>query len=115
MSRNVNFWGQGNKASVSGEERANILLLACCYQQGSRRWLDINPLGRQKLARLFDVVDPGRLDTDVHEPGTFELLDILGFLHGGGNAAHPEFDVAPDLRLDFTADHDVGHCQTAAR
>ena len=39
MSRNVNFWGQGNKASVSGEERANILLLACCYQQGSRRWL----------------------------------------------------------------------------
>jgi hypothetical protein len=38
MSRNVNFWGQGNKASVSGEERANILLLACCYQQGSRRW-----------------------------------------------------------------------------
>ena len=39
MSRNVNFWGQGNKASVSGEERANILLLACCYQEVSTGWL----------------------------------------------------------------------------
>ena len=39
MSRKVNFWGQGNKASVSGEERANILLLACCYQEVSTGWL----------------------------------------------------------------------------
>jgi hypothetical protein len=38
MSRKVNFWGQGNKASVSGEERANILLLACCYQEVSTGW-----------------------------------------------------------------------------
>ena len=37
MSRKVNFWGtKGNKASVSGEERANILLLACCYQEHGR-------------------------------------------------------------------------------
>ena len=38
MSRKVNVWGQGNKASVSGEERANILLLACCYQEVSTGW-----------------------------------------------------------------------------
>ena len=35
----MNFLGQGNKGGSSrlplGEERANILLLACCYQEGS--------------------------------------------------------------------------------
>jgi hypothetical protein len=35
----VNFWGQGNKEGSPrlplGEERTNILLLACCYQEGS--------------------------------------------------------------------------------
>src|ERR1035437_8130017 len=39
VSRKVNFLGQGNKGGSSrlplGEERANILLLACCYQEGS--------------------------------------------------------------------------------
>ena len=38
VSRKVNFLGQGNKGGSSrlplGEERANILLLACCYQEG---------------------------------------------------------------------------------
>ena len=50
VSQKVNFWGQGNKEGSRrlplGEERANILLLACCYQEGSlavaifmwRRW-----------------------------------------------------------------------------
>jgi selenocysteine lyase/cysteine desulfurase len=37
----VNFLGQGNKGGSSrlplGEERANILLLACCYQEGSNK------------------------------------------------------------------------------
>src|ERR1017187_9432824 len=39
VSQKVNFLGQGNKGGSSrlplGEERANILLLACCYQEGS--------------------------------------------------------------------------------
>ena len=38
VSQKVNFLGQGNKGGSSrlplGEERANILLLACCYQEG---------------------------------------------------------------------------------
>src|ERR1022692_1540967 len=37
-SQKVNFLGQGNKGGSSrlplGEERANILLLACCYEEG---------------------------------------------------------------------------------
>src|ERR1022692_3238896 len=40
VSQKVNFWGQGNKEGSPrlplGEERANILLLACCYQEGAR-------------------------------------------------------------------------------
>src|ERR1017187_7177568 len=40
VPQKVNFWGQGNKEKGSprlplGEERTNILLLACCYQEGS--------------------------------------------------------------------------------
>src|ERR1022692_759980 len=38
VSQKVNFWGQGNKQGSPrlplGEERTNILLLACCYQEG---------------------------------------------------------------------------------
>src|ERR1039457_5387068 len=38
VPQKVNFLGQGNKGGSSrlplGEERANILLLACCYQEG---------------------------------------------------------------------------------
>ena len=41
VSQKVNFLGQGNKGGSSrlplGEERANILLLACCYQEGSNK------------------------------------------------------------------------------
>src|ERR1039458_10629524 len=69
--------------------------------QGCNR-VDINPLGRQELARVFDGGDARRLDTDVCEPGTCELLYILGFLHGAGNAAHPKFDTMLDLRRDLT-------------
>ena len=39
VPQKVNFWGQGNKEGSPrlplGEERTNILLLACCYQEGS--------------------------------------------------------------------------------
>ena len=39
----VHFLGQGNKGGSSrlplGEERANILLLACCYEEGRSRIL----------------------------------------------------------------------------
>jgi len=62
------------------------------------QWRRHQSLSRQKLACIFDAVDPGRLYTDVYEPGSCELLDILGFLHGAGNAAHPEFDIMPDFR-----------------
>src|ERR1039458_35375 len=45
VPQKVNFWGQGNKEGSPrlplGEERTNILLLACCYQEGS------NPKGCQ--------------------------------------------------------------------
>ena len=38
VSQKVNFLGQGNKGGSSrlplGEERANMLLLTCCYQEG---------------------------------------------------------------------------------
>ena len=41
VSQKVNFLGQGNKGGSSrlplGEERANILLLACCYEEGRSR------------------------------------------------------------------------------
>ena len=47
MSQKMNFWGQGNKEGSPrlplGEERTNILLLACCYQEGS------NPNGISSL------------------------------------------------------------------
>src|ERR1022692_2447845 len=45
VSQKVNFLGQGNKGGSSrlplGEERANILLLACCYQEGSNPGLNV--------------------------------------------------------------------------
>src|ERR1022692_813564 len=45
VSQKVNFLGQGNKGGSSrlplGKERANILLLACCYQEGWRRAADL--------------------------------------------------------------------------
>ena len=40
VSQKVNFCGQGNTGASPrlplGEERANILLLTCCYQEGSK-------------------------------------------------------------------------------
>ena len=41
VSQKMNFWGHGNKGGLYfvcrlGEERANVLLLACCYQEGFR-------------------------------------------------------------------------------
>ena len=60
MSRKVNFWGtKGNKASVSGEERANILLLACCYQEVSTGWQAVSLMNMTLNRRLeaFRAVD----------------------------------------------------------
>src|ERR1035438_9703024 len=63
VSQKVNFLGQGNKGSSRlplGEERANILLLACCYQEGWPRAagtvgsLDTEQLW--KLVRTHDYV-----------------------------------------------------------
>ena len=40
VSQKVNFCGLGNTGASPrlplGEERANILLLTCCYQEGSK-------------------------------------------------------------------------------
>jgi hypothetical protein len=51
VSQKVNFLGQGNKGGSSrlplGEERANILLLACCYQEGWPRAGNLGNLWRR--------------------------------------------------------------------
>src|ERR1039457_2388611 len=41
MSRKGDFWGEGNKARVPGERRANTLLPACCYQEVSTGWRNL--------------------------------------------------------------------------
>jgi hypothetical protein len=81
MSRKVNFWEQGNKASVSGEERANILLLACCYQEVSTGWRDdVAPktvLCNIQLdrARLIDVLT--QLLQFIGYPRTLNALRVV--------------------------------------
>src|ERR1039458_3128274 len=74
MSRKVNFWGQGNKASVSGEERANILLLACCYQEVSTGWAGEGKTA-QRQAQPQSAAPPGidRVSTD--SPATDRAQD----------------------------------------
>src|ERR1039457_7222014 len=51
VSQKVNFCGLGNTGASPrlslGEERANILLLTCCYQEGSKVAAGIEPDGCQ--------------------------------------------------------------------
>src|ERR1035441_6983061 len=59
VPQKVNFWGQGNKEKGSprlplGEERTNILLLACCYQEGS------NPKGGHRFLSRATSLDGRR-------------------------------------------------------
>src|ERR1022692_853302 len=55
--RRGTFWDGGIKGGSSrlplGEERANILLLACCYQEGSVRQQSRLPLGEERANILL--------------------------------------------------------------
>jgi hypothetical protein len=80
VSQKVNFLGQGNKGGSSrlplGEERANILLLACCYQEGSNPGLlhfaHYNFCRRHQTLRMTPAMAAGITD---HTWSMRELLE----------------------------------------
>jgi len=49
--------------------------------------VDIDALAGQKLAGVFDIVDPSRLDPDRLESRGLELPAIVALVQRAGNAA----------------------------
>ena len=95
VSQKVNFLGQGKKGGSSrlplGEERANILLLACCYQEG---WPRGGRLPNSAiLGGPFDVID----QLNVFDPAMFgtAFLQVQNY-----NMAGPILPVEEDFVID---------------
>jgi beta-galactosidase len=112
----VNFLGQGNKGGSSrlplGEERANILLLACCYQEGWPRAagtvssLDTEQLW--KLVRTHDYVAGDFMWTGIDYLGeafgasrgaSSGVIDSCGFPKDGYYFYQSQWSEKPVLHL----------------
>jgi hypothetical protein len=74
VSQKVNFLGQGNKGGSSrlplGEKLANVLLLACCYQEVSVR----HPAEPVQVSIVDEVLSLKRSWESKKEAAIQELL-----------------------------------------
>src|ERR1022692_4916962 len=92
--RRGTFWDRGIKGGSSrlplGEERANILLLACCYQEGSnprsRYRVLLSSLASSPAWRGYKLRLPVR-PSELMAPATACFCHQIG-LHSGDDA-HP--------------------------
>ena len=126
VSQKVNFCGQGNTGASPrlplGEERANILLLTCCYQEGSKvaavqaRWrLQNQPPPKPWLPVYLESVATGPWSASarrvyagvgnvIEEPGAFHLgfdghhlaTSFVGFDFENGLSMVQGVDTPPD-------------------
>src|SRR5690242_16075795 len=77
--------------------------------------IDVDALASQKLARVLNVIDAGRLNPDRLEAGRGEFRAIVALIEGAGDAAGPKQHVAANLIGDRSAGDDIGHGEPAAR
>jgi hypothetical protein len=76
--------------------------------------IDVNSGFGEELARIFDVVDTGRFERDVAEPGSGELALIVLLFESAGDAAYPEEHAVANLGVDLAANDDVGDGEATA-
>src|ERR1019366_6005970 len=109
VSQKVNFLGQGNKGGSSrrplGEQRANILLLACCYQEG---WPRAALAVAVRLPALGTITLHIQVDVNLDDFVRRQEAILNALLQGIGVSRLPEImdvgDVGGFLRCRREAD-----------
>src|SRR5213080_2460727 len=68
-------------------------------------------LARERFAepRILELVDPRRLDVDIHESRIVEELAVFMLVERPSDATDPELHTAADRVRDLAAADDVGH------
>src|SRR5882762_10272236 len=112
-------------ASRPAAGRADDVAAACGFsgaQEGADEFtvdergdlLDVEAGGSEEFAGLFDFVNASGLDVHGFKAGGIKFDAVLILLEGAGDAADPEFHALANVSRDFTANDDIGDCQTAA-
>jgi hypothetical protein len=112
-------------ASRPAAGRADDVAAACGFsgaQEGADEFtvdergdlLDVEAGGSEEFAGLFDFVNASGLDVHGFKAGGIKFDAVLILLEGAGDAADPEFHALANVSGDFTANDDIGDCQTAA-
>jgi len=72
-----------------------------------RNCVHINTLPGKKLPRILDIVNPGRLDSDLFETSARQLAGVVRVVKRARDTADPQFDILSDLGGNFVRDDDI--------
>src|SRR6266850_7298882 len=77
-------------------------------------FFDVEAGGSKKFAGFIDFVNASGLDVHGFETSGIKFVAVFVLLEGAGDAADPEFHTLANVSGDFTANDDIGDCQTTA-
>ena len=63
----------------------------------------VDAFAGEKLSRILDAVDAGRLNVDQVKPGVRELADVFVFFQRARDTAHPHLHAVAHLRRHFAS------------
>src|SRR5271166_1708622 len=104
----------GRRAARSGRLRRALARLLGAYERAHEFAVDerrdrilVDALAGKELARVVDLVNAGRFDTDRLESGRDELDLVVVFIERAGDAADPEQHVATNAFRNRSAGDDI--------